>query len=127
MRKLAAILATTTLLAATPSLADSPYATPPGKGAKVCLVTFGTAEEALAGADADVVKAQYVPLAIALKLEARNDDVADIYTYGDLGYDGVEVDHHVASDMTTEEVCSYLSDLSDQATDDDSDDDSDDD
>lgn len=127
MRKIAAILAATTLLASGTSFAASPYATPPGQGPKVCLVTFGTAEEALAGADADVVKAQYVPLAIALKLEARNDAVADIYTYGDAGYDGDEVDHHVASTMTTEEVCGYLSDLSDQATDDSDDDDNDDD
>lgn len=127
MRKFAAILAATTLLASGTSFAASPYATPPGHGPKVCLVTFGTAEEAQAGADVDVVKAQYVPLAIALKLEARNDAVADIYTYGDDGYDGDEVDHHVASTMTTEEVCSYLSDLSDEAIDDGSDDDSDDD
>lgn len=126
MRKIAAMLAATTLLVSGTSFAASPYSTPPSKGPKVCLVTFGTPEEALAGADADVVKAQYLPLAIALKLEARNDAVADIYTYGDAAYDGDEVDHHVASDMTTEEVCSYLSDPSTQATDD-SDDDSDED
>ncbi len=88
-----------------------------GHQPKVCLVTFG-AETGNTGADADVIKAQYVPLPIAMKLEARNDTLADIYTYGATGFSGAGVDFHVAApndpalgitpEMNTEQVCNIL-------------------
>ena len=55
-----------------------------GKDPRVCLLTFSSTAEV--GADAAVVKAQYVPLRIAVKLEAKNASVSGIayYGYGDL-------------------------------------------
>ena len=55
-----------------------------GQDPKVCLLTFSSAAEV--GADAAVVKAQYVPLRIAVKLEAKSPSVSAIayYGYGDL-------------------------------------------
>ena len=78
-----------------------------GKDPKVCLVTFTSAEAAAGQADADVAKAQYLPLSIAMKLEQRNDAASDIYTYGDDGFTGPGVDFHYAGD-STEATCSYL-------------------
>jgi hypothetical protein len=49
-----------------------------GKDPKVCLLVF---EEGQYGADAGVIKAQYVPLRIAMKLQARNDNSGIAY-YG---------------------------------------------
>jgi hypothetical protein len=107
-----------------------------GHQPKVCLVTFSSTT-GNTGADADVVKAQYVPLAIAMKLEGRNDTLSDIYTYGATGYQGAGVDYYIASpndpaagitaDMNTAQVCEALSDYADQnqASDDDDDDDDD--
>ena len=51
-----------------------------GKDPRVCLLTFASAAEF--GADAAVVKAQYVPLRIALKLEARSSTTIGIGYYG---------------------------------------------
>ena len=51
-----------------------------GKDPKVCLLTFSSAADF--GADAAVVKAQYVPLRIALKLEARSPSTVGIGYYG---------------------------------------------
>ena len=89
-----------------------------GHDPRVCLVTFESAAAAQSGADTGIVKAQYLPLSIALKLEARNDALADIYTYGSTGFNGTGVDHYVAApsdpalgitaNMTTEQVCSIL-------------------
>lgn len=121
MRKYAIAMAAASLAVGTAAVAKSPFETPPGQGPKVCLVTFGSAEDAATGADAGVVKAQYLPLAIAQKLEARNDDLADIYTYGEDAYDGDGVNNVLGGTMTTEETCSYLDALNEDDTEDDDD------
>jgi hypothetical protein len=100
-----------------------------GQQPRVCLLTFSSTT-GNTGADADVVKAQYLPLAIAQKLEARNDSLSDIYTYGATGYQGTGVDYYVMSpndpalgitpDMNTQQVCSALEAYAEQqATNDD--------
>lgn len=54
-----------------------------GKDPKVCLLTFSSS--AGYGADAEVVKAQYVPLRIAMKLEKdQSTQAIAYYGYGDL-------------------------------------------
>jgi hypothetical protein len=55
-----------------------------GKDPRVCLLTFSSA--AHFGADAAVVKAQYLPLRIAMKHEAKDTSTMGIgyYGYGDL-------------------------------------------
>lgn len=55
-----------------------------GKDPRVCLLTFSSAAQF--GADAAVVKAQYLPLRIAVKHEAKNTTTMGIgyYGYGDL-------------------------------------------
>lgn len=85
-----------------------------GHEPKVCLLTFKVAGSS---ADADVVKAQYVPLPIAQKLEARNDAYSDIYTYNE-AETFAGVDHNVVNgsdpalgitaDMNTEQVCNIF-------------------
>lgn len=88
-----------------------------GHQPKVCLLTFSSAAARASGADAEVVKAQYVPLPIAVKLEARNDSIADIYTYNETTtFTGVDANIQnptdpaagITPDMTTEEVCTAL-------------------
>lgn len=119
MRTLALALAASSLIAAVPAIAA------PGNGKgyayghdpKVCLVTFGTPEERAGQADADVVKAQYLPLRIALQKEQASDDVSDIYTYGDDGYVGDGVDFHYAGD-STEDTCAYLDGINNDEDDD---------
>ena len=98
-----------------------------GHQTKVCLLTFSVAGSS---ADADVVKAQYVPLAIGQKLEARNDGFADIYTYNEASLEA-GVDYNIVNgsdpalgitaDMNTEEVCNVFMDAT--SDDDDGDDD----
>ena len=58
-----------------------------GKDPRVCLLTFSSAAEY--GADAAVVKAQYVPLRIAVKLQAKSPTTMGIgyYGYGALSAD----------------------------------------
>jgi len=113
------------IIAAAPAAAQNGKAY--GHEPKVCLLTFSVAGST---ADADVVKAQYLPLPIALKLEARNDAFADIYTYNETTtFTGV--DNNVPSpsdpalgiepDMTTEEVCNLFMDFVDDNDDDDDD------
>lgn len=92
-----------------------------GHDPKVCLVTFVSEEAAASQADAGVAKAQYLPLRIAMMLEARNDSVSDIYTYGADGYTGAGVDYHYAGD-STEATCEYLAGIG-ATSDDDGDDD----
>ena len=55
-----------------------------GQDPRVCLLTFSSAAEY--GADAAVVKAQYVPLRIAVKLQAKSPTTMGIgyYGYGNL-------------------------------------------
>lgn len=119
-----------TLALAVASLAAAPAIAAQGNGKayayghdpKVCLVTWATEADRLTQADALVVKAQYLPLRIALAKEAESDDVSDIYTYGDDGFTGDGVDFHYAGD-TTEATCAYLASIGDSnTTDDDSDD-----
>jgi hypothetical protein len=97
-----------------------------GHQTKVCLLTFSVAGSS---ADADVVKAQYVPLAIGQKLEARNDSFADIYTYNEASLEtgvdfnivnGSDPALGITADMNTEEVCNVFMDAT---SDDDGDDD----
>jgi hypothetical protein len=119
---LIAALAASTLLTTTPAAAaGNAY----GHQPKVCLLTFSVAGSS---ADADVVKAQYVPLAIAQKLEARNDAFADIYTYNETttfaGVDfnivnGSDPALGITADMNTEEVCNIFMDATDGDDDDD--------
>lgn len=80
MKILALALASSVLVTA-PALAKSPFSSPPGKDPRVCLLTFSSAAAADAGADAEVVKAQYLPLQIALKL-AGDATVTGIGWYG---------------------------------------------
>lgn len=112
---LAAIAASTVL--STPALAQGKAY---GHEPKVCLLTFKVAGSS---ADADVVKAQYLPLPIAQKLEARNDAFADIYTYNETTtFAGV--DHNVVNgtdpalgitaDMNTEQVCNIFINATDK-------------
>jgi hypothetical protein len=89
-----------------------------GHDPKVCLVTFVSEAAAASQADAGVAKAQYLPLSIAMKLEARSDSISDIYTYGDDGYTGAGVDWHYAGD-STEETCAYLDGINADEEDDD--------
>jgi hypothetical protein len=107
-------------LAATSILAGPSFAAGKaiGQDPRVCLVTFVSEEAAASQADAGVAKAQYLPLRIAMKLEARSDSISDIYTYGDDGYMGAGVDYHYAGD-STEATCEYLASIN--ATDDDED------
>ena len=56
-----------------------------------------------------------------MMLEARNDSVSDIYTYGADGYTGAGVDYHYAGD-STEATCEYLAGIG-ATSDDDGDDD----
>jgi hypothetical protein len=107
MRSLILSLAATSLLAG-PAFAQGGNAY--GHDPKVCLVTFGSPEEAAGQADADVVKAQYLPLRIAMRKELQSDSVSDIYTYGDDGYTGAGVDYHYAGD-STEATCAYLASI----------------
>lgn len=116
MRTTALILAASTLLAG-PALAE-PKGNAYGKDPRVCLVTFESAAAATSGADTGVIKAQYLPLSIAVKLEAKNDATSNIFTYGPSGFTGTGVDNHVAApsdpalgitaNMTTQQVCSIL-------------------
>jgi hypothetical protein len=50
---------------------------------KVCVVTVHTPEEALGGANADVVKAEYLPKPAADNRVAHSDGSVRIFTYGD--------------------------------------------
>lgn len=118
---LIAALAASTLFTTPAAAAGNAY----GQQPKVCLLTFSVAGSS---ADADVVKAQYVPLAIGQKLEARNDAFADIYTYNEAttfaGVDfnvvnGSDPALGITADMNTQQVCNIFMD----ATDDDDDDD----
>jgi len=89
-----------------------------GQDPRVCLVTFESAAAATTGADTGVIKAQYLPLSIAMKLEAKNDATSNIFTYGATGFSGTGVDFHIAAPsdpalgitagMTTQQVCSIL-------------------
>jgi hypothetical protein len=89
-----------------------------GQDPRVCLVTFESAAAATSGADTGVIKAQYLPLSVALKLEAKSDSTSNIFTYGSGGFTGAGVDTHVAApsdpalgitaNMTTQQVCSIL-------------------
>src|SRR5215213_10427988 len=99
-------------LAATSALAGPAFAAGNAYGhdPKVCLVTFVSEAAAASQADAGVAKAQYLPLSIAMKLEARSDSISDIYTYGDDGYTGAGVDWHYAGD-STEATCEYLASI----------------
>ena len=63
-----AALAASTLVSA-PAIAQNGNAY--GHDPKVCLVTFGSPAERAGQADADVVKAQYLPVRIAMKHDAR--------------------------------------------------------
>ena len=111
---MAALAAST--LASAPALAQS-NGKAYGHQPKVCLITFSVAGSQ---ADADVVKAQYVPLAIAMKLEARNDAYADIYTYNEASQpSGVDF-NIMGGSLTTEEQCNVFMEATE---DDDGDDD----
>ena len=90
-----------------------------GQEPKVCLLTFKVAGSS---ADADVVKAQYLPLPIAMKLEARNDSFADIYTYNETTtFEGVDRNVvngsdpalGITADMNTQQVCNIFIEATD--------------
>jgi hypothetical protein len=115
MRILALALAASSMLAAVPAMAASPYTQPPGKDPKVCLLTFDSATERN---DVNVTKAQYVPLQIAAKLETRNDDYMDAFVYGTTDPE-IEGTTWAYDTRTTEETCAYLADLADDADEDD--------
>jgi hypothetical protein len=111
-----AALAASTLLSTPAAAQGKAY----GHEPKVCLLTFSVAGSS---ADADVVKAQYLPLPIAQKLEARNDAFADIYTYNEAStFAGV--DHNVVggsdpalgitADMGTQQVCNIFMKVTDK-------------
>lgn len=117
---IAALAAST--LSTVPATAQSGKAY--GLQPKVCLLTFSVAGSS---ADADVVKAQYLPLPIAQKLEARNDAYADIYTYNETttfaGVDynvvnGADPALGITAEMGTEEVCNIFMDATDGEEDD---------
>ena len=80
MRRLLLTIAATTLLAG-PALAAGKSADAPGQQPKVCLLTF----DGTFGADADVVKAQYLPLQAAkhVKRDAATQGIA-YYGFGAL-------------------------------------------
>lgn len=107
MRTLILALASTSLLAG-PAAAQRGHAY--GHDPKVCLVTFESEEAAASQADVGVIKAQYLPLSIAMRHELRSDSVSDIYTYGDDGYTGAGVDYHYAGD-STQATCEYLASI----------------
>ena len=118
-----AALAASTIAVTPAAAAGNAY----GQQPKVCLLTFSVAGSS---ADADVIKAQYLPLPIAQKLEARNDAFADIYTYNETTtfagvdfnvVDGSDPALGITPDMNTEEVCNIFMDATDD--DDDGDDD----
>ena len=81
MRKTFLIVAAATLLGTPAFAADHGHAY--GHDPKVCLLTFTSADQR--GADAAVVKAQYLPLSIAAKLrkDTTTQGVA-YYGFGDL-------------------------------------------
>jgi hypothetical protein len=112
---MAALAAST--LAAAPAIAQNGKAY--GHDPKVCLVTWGSEADRMSQADATVVKAQYLPLRIAMRKEAESDNVSDIYTYGTDGYTGDGVDYHYAGD-STEATCAMLAEIAE--SNDDSDD-----
>lgn len=96
---------------------------------KVCLVTFSS-ETGNTGADADVVSARLLPLPAAMRAEARNDTLSDIYTYNE-STQRSGVDYNIMSpndpaagitpDMNTAQACSALAAYAEQnqSTDDD--------
>ena len=106
MRSLILTLVASTVLA-TPALAQNEQGHAYGKGPKVCLVSFANAVELAAGADSTVTKAQYLPLAIAQKLQLRN-PYSGIWTYGADGYAGAGVTNIAGSTTNTEDTCAYL-------------------
>ena len=100
------------LLAA--ALAASPPAGAHERPPKVCLVTFESAAARAAQDERDVVGARYVPLATAIKLESRTDDVSDIYTFGPGRYGGPGIDF--SYDGTgTRYMCKDLAELAEGA------------
>lgn len=112
---LAAVAASTVL--STPAAAQGKAY---GQEPKVCLLTFSVAGSS---ADADVVKAQYLPLPIAQKLEARNDAFVDIYTYNETttfpGVDfnvvnGADPALGITADMGTKQVCEIFMNVTDK-------------
>jgi hypothetical protein len=121
MRKLALALAAASFLAA-------PAVAAPGQGkgkayghdTKVCLIGFNTAEEAQAGADATVIKAQYLPLRIALT-KAEGDASQAIGFYGpttlsadDLTLIGATTLYNYPDGIGTEEQCEAYMDIAEQ-------------
>lgn len=106
-----------------------------GHDAKVCLVTFQ--EGGAPGTPAsDAIRAQYLPLRIAVALKSRDtNDIQQIQTYGPIGYAGAEVStggarldaskfdisNSLTPSATTEQACRFLADYADSSRDDDDD------
>src|SRR5215217_4674681 len=117
MGKLGLVLAVS-LLGAAPTMAQ-PQGNAYGQQPKVCLITFESAAALASGANTGIVKAQYVPLPIAQKLQARNPTVMALYTYGTnpaiAGVTNVSSPsgQGITADMTTEQVCGILADQAD--------------
>lgn len=127
MRKLALALVATSLLAA-PAVAAPGNGKAYGHDTKVCLLGFNTAAEAQAGADATVIKAQYLPLRIALT-KAEGDDTQAIGFYGsgtlsddELALIGTTRLFNYPDGIGTEEQCELYMDIAEQNSADDDDD-----
>ena len=100
------------LLAAT--IAASTAASAHDRQPKVCLVTFESAAARAAQDERDVVGARYMPLATAILLERRTDDVSDIYTFGPDHHSGPGIDF--SYDGTgTRHMCKDLAELAEGA------------
>jgi hypothetical protein len=127
-------LAAASLLAAPPAAAQS-RGKAIGKGPRVCLVTYKADAPSNAPASA-VSRAQYLPLAIALKLQAKDaTDIQQVLTFGPTGYAGPEVHpggsrlnasqfdipNSLTPTSSTEEACAVLADYANDRTDDEND------
>jgi hypothetical protein len=121
MNKFAMALAATSMLAAAPALADhnnkGGYGGKVGQDTKVCLITYDRATTMGLPAE-NVVKAQYLPLRIAL---SKDTSASLIVTYGSGGPTGGGIDIANVSyndstvdginiGSTTEEACMALED-----------------
>jgi hypothetical protein len=137
MRNLILALAATTLLGAPAAVAQSGNGNGNayGQGPRVCLVTFADGSNTLAS---NVIKAQYLPLGVALNHKARvMNDYQLIITYGTSGATGTGIDYSrinaggfdlantFNATTTTQVACEFLADYA-ESRDMDDDDDNDD-